>query len=110
MRTAKLKYRNTGTSVPEIQSETATTDNKWRRYRLKKQQRQSWQESGKAFLYTECLFCSAPIKASFTRGFCQGGLCRKEYRKAIPVHRVVPVTGMDKFVSRHFCEQKLEGQ
>jgi hypothetical protein len=96
-----------GSSVPEIQSETATTNNKWRRYRLKKQQRQAWQESGEAFLHTECLFCSAPIKASFTRGFCPGGVCRKEYRNAVPVHRVVPITGMDKFVSKHFCELKM---
>ena len=98
-----------GISVPVIQSKTATTDNKWRRYRLKKQ-RQAWQESGEAFLHTECLFCSAPIKASFTRGFCPGGVCRKEYRNAVPVHRVVPITGMDKFVSKHFCELKMEAR
>ena len=107
MMAAQVTHANTGTSVPEIQSETATTDNKWRRYRLKKQQRQAWQESGEAFLHTECLFCSAPIKASFTRGFCSSGECRKAYRKAVPVLRVVPITGMDKFVSKHFCELKM---
>jgi hypothetical protein len=92
-----------GTSVPEIQSKTATTDNKWRRYRLKKQR--DFQGSGEAFLYTECLHCAKKIKPtfSFSRGFCAGGQCRKEYRKAVPIHRVVPIFGIDRRVSTQVC-------
>ena len=105
---AQTSRASTGTSVPEMRPETAT-DSKWRRYRLKKQ-RQAWRASGEAFLYTECMYCAAPIKPSFVRGFCPGGHCRQEYLQAVPIHRVVPITGFDRRVSARVAEMKGAGE
>jgi hypothetical protein len=85
------------TRVSKSAPKTAT-DNKFRRYRQQKLRRQL-EKSGEAFLHTECLFCDKPIKPSYRRAFCKGRVCRGHYLKAKPVHRVVPITRLDRLVS-----------
>ena len=55
--------------------------------------RRLYEASGAACLFTACRQCGAPIKPSFSRGFCPGGVCRKQFfRDAVRVTRVVPIT------------------
>jgi hypothetical protein len=55
--------------------------------------RRMYEASGDAYLFTNCRQCDAPIKPSFSRGFCPGGACRKRFfRDDVRVARVVPIT------------------
>jgi hypothetical protein len=102
-RVSKTAPENATEQLEQLE-QIAELCNKFRRYRLRKIRRE-YQNSGEAFLHTECLMCSKPIKPSYRRGFCPGGVCRDRYLNAKPVHRVVPITRLDRAVSTRIATQ-----
>jgi hypothetical protein len=79
------------TCVPAVQPKSVTkltAAQKQRRYRLRKQQR-AWEATGEAWLFTECRECGKSIKASYRRGFCPGGSCKKAFFEKVQVPQVL---------------------
>jgi len=67
--------------------------------------RRMYEASGDAYLFTNCRQCDAPIKPSFSRGFCPGGACRKRFfHDDVRVTRVVPITQATARVSESVLE------
>src|SRR5438270_1478251 len=80
--------------VPGKATETATGDNKWQRYRLRKQRQ--WEASGEAFLYINCRFCGEAIKPSYSRGFCPRPKAPQDGKqKALSCRFCLPQTSQD---------------
>jgi hypothetical protein len=86
----------------------STPAEKQRRYRLRKQADQLGMDTP----YTECQWCSKPIKPSFVRGFCPGGKCRRQLSKQAEdeakakagVLRVIPIDSASHYISQAVLE------